>query len=391
MTFGRYRILAGDTHCHVMPPDADYHVSRSLSDTIRLAVAEHLDFVILTPHVPGRFFMSLEKRAWVEATQQVLRAEIESHAEVSEHFLEDAGPKLLVIPGMEYTDHQYGHVGLAFADVSQVLDALPVDAAIEHPARFFELWAKRGGVTIINHPVLRPIPSAPLEDLRADLSWRGFRHADELDKAGPALPPEISWLTNHAPAVETENLSISHSRDHLFLDDTDHTFREGTHLVDREARWQRRRISPVGGSDSHGQWLRPTVWILATEASARGVREAIVAGRTCLRGPAACRLEVRGRDAAFHAVGASVESLAPGGGVDVRIATDSEERRSTVRYYVNGAVRAMGFAGELVHVRTIPGHCSVVRAEVDDGSMSAPTYVDCPWASLPSSGDTTTF
>ncbi len=51
-----FQILAGDFHCHVSPPDWNQEANRDLAETVVLAKKEHLDFVVLTPHVRARFF-----------------------------------------------------------------------------------------------------------------------------------------------------------------------------------------------------------------------------------------------------------------------------------------------------------------------------------------------
>lgn len=367
---GPYEVLAGDMHCHVLPPDADYHVSRELPETVRLASDEGLDFVVLTPHVPSRFFLDPEEREWVRGTQKVLRARAEALST----------PSLMLIPGMEYTDHRFGHVGLAFADVDEVLDELSPDMLTVAPQMFFERWRAHGGLSTINHPVLRPLPRAPIPELRFDLSWRGFPRADAI--APPMhLLPEISWLTEHADTIETHNLSIGHLRDQFMVGDPDWTMREGTHLVDRTARIQERRITPVGGTDSHGDWLRPTTWVLATDRTPAAVRDAIAQGRVCVRAPEACSLEVRGADGAFHTTGASIQSHCPPPSPRKSPPLQIEARASggPVTYFVNGAIAAHGGDGELVAV-AVPGTCAIVRAVVG-ASYSAPVYVDCPWAS----------
>src|SRR4051812_13717354 len=40
-----YELLAGDLHCHVLPPDSPQEVNRTLDETIDLAARERLDFV----------------------------------------------------------------------------------------------------------------------------------------------------------------------------------------------------------------------------------------------------------------------------------------------------------------------------------------------------------
>src|SRR5262249_40568414 len=137
-----------------------------------------------------------------------------------------------------------------------------------------------------------------------------------------------------------------------------------------------RRISAVGGSDSHGFWLRPTTWVLATERSRAGIRDAVVAGRTCVRGPEACSLEVRGADGAFHVAGAAVTSKA--------FFVEARASGGATSYYVNGAVAATGDSGALVRV-PVPGRCALLRVVVgaERGSWSGPVYVDCPFADGP--------
>jgi hypothetical protein len=362
---GPWELLAGDLHAHVLPPDAPYHVSRRLVDTARIARAEGLDFVVLTPHVPSRFFLDPEKREWVRGTQRVLQAQI---AAVTG---DGADTGVLIVPGMEYTDPRFGHVGLAFADVDAVLDELSVADLAPRPELFFERWQAHGGVATINHPVLRPVTGAPVPELRADLSWRGFPLAGSVERM--TVAPEIGWLTRHAQTIETHNASVEHLRDQYFMPDRDWTLREATHLLDREARRQRRRITPVGGSDSHGMWLRPTTWVLASERTPGALRDAIVAGRTCVRGPEACLLEVRAGDGAYHSVGASIATVAPARAISARVL------RGTATWYVNGAAAAQSRPGEVVSI-PMSGRCSLVRAAVGR-SVSAPVYVDCPWAS----------
>jgi hypothetical protein len=355
---GPYEVLAGDMHCHVEPPDSRRHVSRELAETVRLAEDEGLDFVVLTPHVPARFFLDPEKREWVRGTQTALRAEIDA-----------ISSNVLLVQGMEYTDHRFGHAGLSFANVDEVLDELPLDQLTANPALFFERWQAHGGITVLNHPTLRPLASAPLAELRSDLSWRGFTARTE-----PTFFPEVAWLSEHADAVEIWNLSIGHLRDRYFVGDPEWTLRSSAQLALHEARRQERRIAQVGGTDSHGAWLRPTTWVLATERTKPSIREAIVAGRTCVRGPEACSFEVRGADGAFHVAGASVASPPP----PQRTAIAARAYGGPVTYYVNGVAVAEAAGGEVASV-PVPGRCALVRAVVGE-SWSGPVYVDCAWA-----------
>lgn len=346
---GEYEVLAGDLHTHVLPPDSPWHVTRDLESTARLAKVEGLDFVVLTPHVSALFYMVPNERDWVRRTQAELRAHL---ARI------DAG-NVMFVPGMEYTDGRYGHAGLAFADVSEVLAEVgPGDP----PQRFFERWMAHGGLVTINHPVIRGIPKAPFMELRYDLGWRA------LFDPPPPVSPEIAWITEHATAIETLNTSISHLRDQFIIGDVDRTLREGAHLVDRVARAQHRRVTPVGGSDSHGEWLRPTTWVLARERTISGVRDAIVSGRTCVRGPNACTFTAQVAGEPAKHVGGSLMS-----GSAHSIEVTSEGTHAS--YWMNGAQVAEGPRATI----TVPGTCVLVRAIVDD-SWSAPIYVDCPWS-----------
>ena len=357
---GPYEILAGDTHCHILPPDAPYHVSRDLAATAKLAEEQGLDFVVLTPHVPSRFFMDTHERAWVFQTQAELRARIAKQS-----------TNVLFVPGMEYTDHRYGHIGLAFAEVSEVLEEVSLRSAIARPEAFFERWLAHGGTITINHPALHPIPRAPFRDLRGDLSWRGFF----FDRT--TLPSEVRFLTEHATAVETYNLSIGHLRDQFFFDDEDWTLRQGAHLAERAAREQERKITFVGGSDSHGDYLRGTTWLLAKERTKEGVRDAINAGRTCVRGPEACTFEARSAETDWVSVGSSIPSRHEV--IEVRA------RGGPASFWVNGAFAGASRDGEPLEVvlpRTEGSQakrCALVRAIVGR-SWSAPIYVDCPWS-----------
>ena len=347
---GDLLVLAGDMHCHVLPPDAPYHVSRDLAHTLELAKREELDFVVLTPHVPKRFFVDDEMRSWVLQSQQELRAQIAA-----------LHPDLVVIPGFEYTDHRYGHVGVAFGDPADVLAGYPSGEAQEHPERFFERWVARGGILTINHPVERALDTSPFAELRWDMSWRAFR--------GNVSAPEITWITEHAQSIETFNTSVTHLRDQFLIGEEDRSLREAAHLVDRTSRAQHRKIAAVGGSDSHGQWLRATTFVLAQERSAAALRDGLLAARTCVRGPEACSLQVRAPGGArWSGVGDSVRTPLP--------ALEARAAGGEVTYVVNGAIIATSPPGAVTQLPLPAGRCAIVRAIVGR-SWSSGIYVNC--------------
>lgn len=351
MRVGDRMVLGGDLHCHVLPPDAPYHVSRQLPETIALAEKEGLDFVVLTPHVPSRFYLYPGERAW---TQTVL-------AELKRTVAAQPAHEVLVVPGFEYTDYGYGHVGAGFADLDAVLADVPLEAAVSRPTLFFEQWLAHGGHLTINHPVLRPLPIAPIGELHADLSWRGFRTND--------VPPEIAWVTAHAQAIEIYNLEVSQLRDRLFLGDEDRSLREAAHLLDAQVHAQQRKIAAVAGSDSHGHWLRADTFVLATERTVASIGEAIDFGRTCVRGPEACTLEARAIGGPWRGVGEALR------GVD---AIEVRAIGHDIAFFAAGSAALAGASGVALRIDVPRDRCTLVRAVVD-GSYSSPIYVNCVW------------
>ncbi|HEU4411538.1 MAG TPA: hypothetical protein VFS43_40205 [Polyangiaceae bacterium] len=348
----RYLLLAGDFHCHVSPPDSDGHVSRGLDDTIELARRERLDFVVLTPHIRRRFFQepALRERA------------LGAHAYLRERLAREFTGPVLFVPGFEYTDGLYGHVGLSFGDLEGTLAALPPGEASEHPERFFEKYVASGGVLTVNHPFLEPVRS-PFSFTGYDLSWRPFTSAEPL-------PPEIAAVDRAAQAYEAFNLNVAHLRDRLLLGDEDRSLEATLARLDREIPRRQKRMAPVGGSDSHSYYLRATTFVLAESKTARGVRDAVLAGRTCVRNPRACSLQVRGDEGGWRGVGGAVRAR---DSVAVRAAGE------TLRVLVDGRAAAAPASGEVAVVPVPPGRCAIVRAAVDEG-FSAPIYVNCPFA-----------
>ena len=342
----RYELLAGDLHCHVLPPDDPSHVSRDLAMTIDLAEREGLDFVALTPHVWSRFFEDETLRTKTIEFERALVARIAR-----------ARTNVLFIPGFEYTDHEYGHAGMTFASVERVLAKLPADEARAHPERFFERWVAERGLLIVNHPLVTPVDSS-LSIARADLSWR------PLTAPGP-VPPEIAAIDRVASGFEVYNLTATHLRDRYLQGDTDRTLVASLRRLDDEAPKRRRRMTPVGGSDSHSDHLRATTYVLAASRTIDGVRDAIAAGRVCVRSPEACSFEARATSGEWQSVGASIDADA----IDVRaFGSDIEVLR-------DGEVVARPGSGEIARVAT-PRKCTIVRARVGKG-FSAPIYVGC--------------
>ena len=341
-------LLAGDLHCHVRPPDgAD--VTRDLERTVVLAREQHLDFVTFTPHVPERFFADPVARARVAADQAELRAAIAGAPA-------DAP---VLIAGFEYTDPAYGHVGVAFADLDRVLAAVPLDDAKAHPEHFFEQWVASGGTLVLNHPLVTPLDSI-FAMARYDLSWRAWTGK------GP-FPSEIVAINRLAQGAEALNVPASTLRDRVLLGDGDHTLVATFARVDREIVAQHRRITPVGGSDSHGDWVRATTYVLAEARTAASIHDAIVEGRVCVRSPEACSFEARTDAGSWRGVGDAIEGARA---LQVRAHGDA------IEVLLDGEVVARPASDEVAEIAVDPARCSVLRAHVDTG-FSAPIYVGC--------------
>lgn len=346
----RYELLAGDLHCHVNPPDADWDVVRGLSETIVLSRTEGLDFVVLTPHVGARFFMDPEARAQVAATQAQLRVDI----------AESAHGDIVVIPGFEYTDHQYGHVSASFADLDAVLRDVPLAQAVVHPESFFERWVARGGLLVLNHPLVTPLPGAIIPVARYDLSWR------PITSPSLAVPPEITKIDELAHAFEVFNLSVFDLRDRLLLALPRTSLDASFQALDQRVAARRKRVAAVGGSDSHSHHLRATTFVLSEGRQPDQIRSALTQGRSCVRDPAACSLEARAPGGRWVTVGEAIDGVRE---VDV-IATGS-----SIEVRLGGRLVSEPASGEVVRI-AVPTRCTTLRARVGAG-FSAPIYLNC--------------
>jgi hypothetical protein len=350
----RFSLLAGDFHCHVSPPDWDQEANRDVAGTVALAKAEHLDFVVLTPHVGARFFLNDAYREAEVADLRALRATIAAQA--------DGGP--LLIPGFEYTDHEQGHLGFAFADLDAVLARLSVEQLEDRPQDFVSAWVAAGGLVVVNHPLVTPLDSW-FAIGRANLSWRPWTAND-----GAFIPLEIAAANRLAHGFEAYNLTAAHLRDRYLSHTGRGTYQDTLARLDREIVNQQRRLVPIGGSDSHEDHLRATTFVLAEARTAAGIRDAVLAGRVCVRDPRACSLRARAAGRPWQPLGAA---FAHASTIDVTAQGEA------IAVLINGQVAAHPRKGEIASLSLDPSRCSVIRAEIDGGA-TAPLYANCAFA-----------
>ena len=118
------------------------------------------------------------------------------------------------------------------------------------------------------------------------------------------------------------------------------------------------------------------VFVLATERTLTGVRDAIVAGRVCVRDAAACSFEIRRPEGAWHPVGSSVVDVDR---IEVRVGAAEAE---IVR---NGASVGRVAPGAVTTITTPRGECTIVRV-VAGGGFSGVVYANCPFVAPHAAG-----
>ena len=353
-----YQLLAGDFHCHVSPPDWDQEANRDLAGTVTLANAEHLDFVVLTPHVGARFFLDEDARRQELDALRSLRDQISRQP--------PGGP--LLVAGFEYTDHRQGHLGFSFGDLDRLLAHLSAEDLARRPQDFMQGWVDGGGLIVVNHPLVTPLDSS-FAIARADLSWRPWTRPDA--ETG-VFPPEIVAAHHLAQAFEAYNLTAAHIRDRYLGPPGAGTYAETLSRLDPEILAQQRRIIPLGGSDSHEKHLRATTFVLARERTVEGIREAVLAGRVCVRDWRACTLRAR-------VAGARAVWQPPGAAFSAAPAIEVRATGTDIRILINGQPAAHPRSGEVTALRLDPDRCSIIRAEIDGGA-AAPLYANCAFA-----------
>jgi hypothetical protein len=354
-----YMLLAGDLHCHVSPPDEAYHASRGLADTVKLARSEHLDFVGLTPHVWTKDLVDPERRARLLA----------GHRDLVARLARTDTEGVLFTVGAESTDDSWGHVAMLFGDFDHALEGVTDAEVAGDLSGFFTRHVDSGGLLFLNHPLLQPV-DIPLPGLGLDISWRPFT----APRQSP--PPHITTVDRLAVGVEASNLLVSALRDVVAFHDSRKSARDVLARLDQEILRRGRRLSPVGGTDSHSYHLRPMVFVLATERTLNGVRDAIVAGRVCVRDAAACTFEIRRPEGAWHPVGSSLLDVDR---IEVRVGVAPAEVMS------NGVLVGRVAPGAVTTLPVSRGECTLVRV-VAGGGFSGVVYANCPFAAPHTAG-----
>ena len=333
----RWQLLAGDMHCHAFPWDGRPHAARDLDATVDIARAEGIDFVVVVPHLWWTHWGAPWMVDYYRARYGEVRAALAARS----------SPALLLIPGIEYTDDFGGHAGLDAYQRSGV------------PSDFFRAYAASGGLVTLHHPLLTPVVTRLPQP--GDISWRPFT------APGRAVDPAITTLDGLATQVEVFNLGVSELRDRFALGDPDATLQRTFARLDREVARRRRRLTAVGGTDSHSSHLRASMFVLAERRDAGSVREALVAGRACVRSAAGCTFEVSADGRAFGPPGTALE------GVDAVWVRAQGGRVEVLR---DGVVEARLRGGVAAQVAVPRGRCAVLRARVDAG-WSGAAYANC--------------
>jgi hypothetical protein len=255
--------FAGDVHMHVAPPDDPKDVMLSVRQIAEAATKTGMDFVVLTPHLWESRWGGEFRRQWKQLAEDAA-----------------AIAKPTMIPGVEYGDRD-GHFTVTGVDVAAL-----------RGKRFLPAADAAGAFISANHPFAVPTRIPGFRVSHFDISYRpwsrrqkGFTAIDgaEVFNAPLALANLIS-----TPGGRTGEA------------------RAWTEL-DRVVHAEKRRVTAVGGTDNHKLNVSATTWVLALDASAGAILDALVHGATCVGGPEAGTFRAQGDGAGQWArIGESV-------------------------------------------------------------------------------------
>jgi hypothetical protein len=258
--------FAGDVHMHVSPPDDPDDVQMSPAQIAAAARDNHLDFVVLTPHLwPGRWAKPNRERFQREWRQLAAAAQAERG--------------VTLIPGVEWSTGD-GHFTVTGTDIA----ALDRDdfLAAAHAA---------GAFISVNHPFAVPTRIGHIRASHFDMSYRvwttgakGFTRIDGVEVWN--VPLGLANLISR-PGGRTGE---------------ERAWTEANRVVHAE----HRPLSAVAGTDNHMRNVTATTWVLATDTSPAAILAALRAGATCVGGTDAGSLKIRGDGRDWKRIGEAV-------------------------------------------------------------------------------------
>lgn len=239
----RRKWFAGDVHMHVAPPDDPNDVVLSVKEIAEVAARAGMDFVVLTPHLWESRWGSAFRRQWKQ---------------LADHAAAIAEPTM--IPGVEYSDRD-GHFTVTGVDIAAL-----------RGSKFLRAADAAGAYISANHPFAVPTRIPGLRVSHFDMSYRPWsaRRAGFVAIDGAEVFNAPLALAN---LVSTPGGRTGEARAWTELDRVVHE--------------EKRRVTAVGGTDNHKLNVSATTWVLALDASAGAILDALVHGATCVGGPEA--------------------------------------------------------------------------------------------------------
>jgi hypothetical protein len=359
---GTQRLWAGDMNFHISPPDDPKKVERSLKESVDLLGKSGLDFVFVTPQIPARFWESADQFERVRREWQSLPAN-----DVGDD-REDA-PDDGRVPST--STRKNGSATIIGVDIPKALNEVSRDDLRTNPTAFINLLWMRGALVYLNSPLATPL-KAPVDSPQhfnsVDHSWK------PMTKPSAGYPKDILAINNLYDGMEAYSVPVSVWRDQYVQGDPVASLSAVMSRLDLEIIRKKRRLIPIGGSDSRDATIRPTIYIAAPERTPEALRQGLTNGRVCVRSPLPCGLRVFA-DAQPVAAGVGDHIVAQQH-IDIRWEGGEGE-------LFRNAESVGTFDGRALQP-TSRSECHIYRLVVD-GGFSAPFYVNCPQLAAPRS------
>lgn len=351
---GAQRLWAGDMNFHISPPDDPKRIRRTLRESVDLLSKSGLDFVFVTPQIPARFWDSADqfervRREW-SSIQQTMSS------------MSDKLPLIMV--GAEYVDDKNGSATIVGVDIPKALNEVSREDLKTNPTAFINLLWMRGALVYLNTPLATPL-KAPVDSHQrynsVDRSWK------PMTKPSAGYPKDILAINNVYDGMEAYSVPLSVWRDQYVQGDPVASVGAVMSRLDLEIIRKKRRLIPIGGSDSRSSLIRPTIYIAAPERTPEALRQGLTQGRVCVRSPLPCGLRVFADD---QPVAAGVgDHIVAQQHIDIRWEGGEGE-------LFRNAESVGTFEGRTLQP-TSRSECHIYRLVVD-GGYSAPFYVNCP-------------